>query len=161
MDFLYSTPGGAIDAAVTAVICLAVLAIGTARGRLLAAAVLAVYILDRSIMIATSDDLWPVYGAFVEFAAVCGVAAFVPGVLGRAMAALFTLKLAVYVLVIGGWIDFFMMANIATVAVYLQLIVVLAGVANGGHFTRLRPDNRPGPAHRRFVHSLAKRLDAE
>lgn len=159
MDFFYSTPGGAIDAAVTAAVCVLALIAG-GRGRALAVCVLAVFLADRAVMHAVSVDLWPVCGALVEFAAVCGILAAVPGRVGRAMAALAIAKMGVYALTIGAVIDRDAMANAATVAVYLQLMLVLAGVYGGGLFARLRPPHRPGPADPRGAAAVAERLDA-
>ena len=161
MEFFYSSLGGAIDALAMAVICLAVLVFGTARGRIAAASVLAVYLADRFIMWNAAVAMWPVYGAVVEFVALLAILNVVPGLLGRAMAALFTIKIAIYAMLLAGFVNLAFMENMVTVAVYLQLIVVLTGVSGGGYFKRLWPDRRSGPSHRIGLASVAQRLDAE
>lgn len=143
MNFFFHTPAGAIDVAVMVAICLPAVVWGKRWARIGALAVLAVYLAERVIMAAVGIN--PYLGGAVEFVAVLLCVFAIGGRVGNALAALFFVKLVVYIAVAAGQLSLAAMATGATVAAYLQLLILAAGVPWRGIGGYVRNRLSPGP----------------
>ena len=160
MSFLYTTPAGAIDAAVLAAVCGLVLWTGKPGARVIAGVMLAVYLADRAFLSSMPLDLLLPFSAGAELLAMAVVLALVNDRLGRSVAALCFVKMLAYAACLYSFIGFGAMAAAATIGAYLQMMLLIGlGVPwHGlGIFKGLRDHGDSRPIATRLVAVVARK----
>lgn len=151
MSFFYSSPAGAVDMWVTLVVCVGVIALG--RYRECALAVLLVFLIDRTALYFDRIDL---IGASQVIGVI--VASSINSKISRAVSVLFVAKIAFILwasLSSERWSE---VVTLATVCLYLQLILVLSGATASGIRNRGRVDSPFGGPTNWSIPALASRI---
>ena len=159
MSFFYHTSAEAADFYFLLAVVLLANLLGGAR--LLAAAVAGAFLADRLSLLFGNPEIMLLIASAGEFAALCIVLTLLTGIRARAVAALFAADLAALFALAVNLIDFETMAAITTVALYLQLILVLSGMDWNGLLALVGPGRARGFARVRRADPLEKWLDAD
>ena len=137
MEFFYNGTGGAIDCLALAVVCAMAFWLGGKDAKLMAALALAVYFYDRTILYFLDEKPVAALAGLADFAAALIMFNSSRGLMARAFAMLFLLKLAPYTAFVSGEITFTQMANAVTVLIYGQFLLIIAGAAHGPGIKKL------------------------
>jgi hypothetical protein len=132
MNFFYHSTAGAIDLVALIAICGLAMGIGSYRSRMMASAMLAVFLIDRILLWAVAEIAQMMLGSLAEFMAMLAMLGLVKGRVGRAMAILFACKIGLYTSVLMGGMGFETMTAAVTVVCFLQLILIMIGVPRSG-----------------------------
>jgi hypothetical protein len=132
MNFFYHSTAGAIDLIALIAICGLALGIGSHRSRMMALAMLAVFLIDRILLWAVAEPVQMMLGSLAEFTAMLAMLWLVKGRVGRAMAILFACKIGLYTSVLMGGVEFETMTAAIAVVCFLQLILIMIGVPRSG-----------------------------
>jgi hypothetical protein len=129
---LYSTPAGLIDLAIMLAVSVFALWKGDTSTRLLAASLVACYVLNRASMSFGAPVISVASQSIAEAILMAGVLWLCSGRIAKGFAGVFFVDLVIYAAFLNGFLrDFETMKLASLVTFYFQILIVLAGAING------------------------------
>ena len=138
MTFFWTTAAGAVDALAIAAVTLITVVFGNRDTRRFSGAIVAVFLANRAgLYWGLPIEALMFSAALADFFAMAGILMAVPDWRSRVIAFAFTAKIAVYIILLFGFVGFGTMAAATTLATWFQLVVILSGIPTHGIFNRL------------------------